>query len=190
MPSATPRTAICGAWKSNDAGQCAQKPGWGTDHPGYGHCKLHGGSSPGGEKAGAKLAMADKARELLGDYQDMTPHQVLLNTVKVAAVRAQMGQERADEFYGTDDEMKWVAVARGLRRDAAQISATAINAGVQERIVRLAERQGEVVAAAFAAAIALADLPDAVYKVVLAEYGRQLNVIEARQVDDPLELTA
>lgn len=186
----TSDSPICGAWKNDGSGQCKAPAGRGTEHTGYGNCMHHGGASPNGEKHGAKLAMADKARELLGEYRDITPHEVLLNTVKVAAVRAQMGQERADEFYGTDDELKWISVARGLRRDAAQIASHAINAGVQERIVRLAERQGEVLAAAFAAAIALADLPDATYKRVLGEYGRQLNVIDARQVDDPLELTA
>ena len=25
---------------------CRQRAGWGTDHPGTGHCKLHGGSAP------------------------------------------------------------------------------------------------------------------------------------------------
>ncbi|NLA83026.1 MAG: hypothetical protein GX854_00550 [Clostridiales bacterium] len=37
---------ICGA-KTKGSGEPCQRPaGWGTDHPGVGKCKLHGGASP------------------------------------------------------------------------------------------------------------------------------------------------
>lgn len=37
---------ICGA-KAKSTGKLCQKPaGWGTDHPGVGKCKLHGGATP------------------------------------------------------------------------------------------------------------------------------------------------
>jgi|GEM_PF-3592948 len=35
--------AICGAKKKQGEGVCQQPAGWGTDHPGEGRCKLHGG---------------------------------------------------------------------------------------------------------------------------------------------------
>ncbi len=39
----------CGA--KNRAGMpCQQKAGWGTDHVGYGRCKLHGGKNSGAPK--------------------------------------------------------------------------------------------------------------------------------------------
>lgn len=38
---------------------CQQAAGWGTDHPGYGRCKLHGGRTPSGRNA-ARRAMAAK----------------------------------------------------------------------------------------------------------------------------------
>lgn len=37
---------ICGA-KTRAGTPCQQKAGWGTDHPGEGKCKLHGGKSTG-----------------------------------------------------------------------------------------------------------------------------------------------
>lgn len=37
---------ICGAKKRQGTGVCTQKAGWGTDHPGSGRCKLHGGAAP------------------------------------------------------------------------------------------------------------------------------------------------
>ena len=37
---------ICGAKKKQNGGHCTRPAGWGTDHPGYGKCKLHGGCVP------------------------------------------------------------------------------------------------------------------------------------------------
>jgi len=45
-----PQGYYCGArtrTESNGSdGTCTQRAGWGTDHPGIGRCKLHGGASP------------------------------------------------------------------------------------------------------------------------------------------------
>lgn len=40
-------TALCGA-KTRRGTLCQQHAGWGTEHPGEGRCKLHGGASPRG----------------------------------------------------------------------------------------------------------------------------------------------
>lgn len=37
----------CGA-KTRSGGKCKRPAGWGTEHPGDGRCKLHGGASPRG----------------------------------------------------------------------------------------------------------------------------------------------
>jgi len=44
----------CGARKHQGAGLCAKPAGWGTSHPGFGSCKLHGGSTPNAAKAAAE----------------------------------------------------------------------------------------------------------------------------------------
>ena len=36
----------CGRPRRRGAGPCTQAAGWGTDHPGEGACKLHGGCTP------------------------------------------------------------------------------------------------------------------------------------------------
>lgn len=43
MAQSDERKAICGARKRNGEGVCQLPAGWGTDHPGTGRCKLHGG---------------------------------------------------------------------------------------------------------------------------------------------------
>lgn len=40
------KRSFCGARKKTGEGHCTQPAGWGTDHPGDGKCKLHGGASP------------------------------------------------------------------------------------------------------------------------------------------------
>lgn len=37
--------AYCGAKKRQGEGNCKRPAGWGTPHVGFGHCKLHGGST-------------------------------------------------------------------------------------------------------------------------------------------------
>lgn len=45
---------LCEA-KNRAGNPCRRPAGWGTDHAGFGHCKLHGGSNPSGKKYAAKL---------------------------------------------------------------------------------------------------------------------------------------
>jgi len=40
-------TGQCGA-RTRSGEPCRQAAGWGTDHPGVGRCKLHGGATPRG----------------------------------------------------------------------------------------------------------------------------------------------
>jgi hypothetical protein len=55
----------CGARKKQSEGTCTRPAGWGTDHPGFGRCKLHGGCAPGprldalNQQAAAELARLD-----------------------------------------------------------------------------------------------------------------------------------
>jgi len=41
-----PQENICGAKTKGDGEPCKRPAGWGTDHPGVGRCKLHGGATP------------------------------------------------------------------------------------------------------------------------------------------------
>lgn len=52
----------CGAKKRQGEGNCTRPAGWGTDHVGFGPCKLHGGCSP----SVAGIVLEAQARELFG----------------------------------------------------------------------------------------------------------------------------
>jgi hypothetical protein len=58
----------CGA-KRKSGGKCNQAAGWGTDHPGSGKCKLHGGASTGPKTKKGKAAVSQNAR-VHGGYID------------------------------------------------------------------------------------------------------------------------
>ena len=88
---------ICGATKHQGGGPCTQKAGWGTDHPGEGRCKLHGGSSliRSGRYSTVKR---ERIRELIAQFEaDDNP----LDTLpELAAARALFQDyiERYDAF--------------------------------------------------------------------------------------------
>lgn len=92
-PSKAPRnTPLCESRLKKDGeptGElCQQIRGWGTTHPGFGHCKRHGGST----KAGKKFAAEQMARELVeeqrrklrlfGGRNVVDPEQVLLEEMQ------------------------------------------------------------------------------------------------------------
>jgi hypothetical protein len=52
--------AKCGA-KTRAGKKCGQAAGWGTDHPGSGKCKLHGGASTGPKSAAGKERISKNA---------------------------------------------------------------------------------------------------------------------------------
>jgi hypothetical protein len=54
----------CGSRKKRDKGYCQTYAGQGTDHPGYGRCKLHGGSNTGPKTAeGKEIVGKNNARK-------------------------------------------------------------------------------------------------------------------------------
>lgn len=53
----------CGAHKRDGSFQdCGQPAGWGTDHPGVGRCKYHGGCTPSHSAHARRLSASTEAR--------------------------------------------------------------------------------------------------------------------------------
>ena len=54
-PNSKAPARLCGATRTKHGGvPCRRPAGWGTDHVGFGSCKLHGGAAPGPSKHAAK----------------------------------------------------------------------------------------------------------------------------------------
>lgn len=146
------RDRHCGAKSRRAQGPCRMPKGFRTPHPGAGNCWLHGGNTPNGTRSAQKEA-AENVLRTLAIPSSVDPVASLFEAVRIASWRElgfrQMLQERR-RLHGRDhleDQRPDVVVV--MHGDAleqkAKIAKMAIDAGLDERIVRLAERQGEVI---------------------------------------------
>lgn len=175
----------CGAKKRQGTGFCTQRAGWGTDHPGVGRCKLHGGKTESHNQA-AEVEVLRQAAQNLGIVPDehVDPGQQMLDLIAEAArnlefYRTLVGQlpthPSADKFTIEDGEPHWERGDPGIyaptrhqsgiptgeakrhilvqmyddeRDRLANFVQVALRAGVEERRVRLAERDATMLQAA------------------------------------------
>ncbi len=195
-PSDQPKnTPLCGSKKKQGSGTCKREAGWGTNHPGTGLCKIHGGSSPGGQLHAAKQEVAIMGREV-----DISPGEGLLLCVRIAAGEVGYCTQRiadltsgeeyeelefekttrfinkdGDESGGIDEtQVKekqlniWIRVRQAGLDRLAKFSKMALDAGVAERQVRIAEQQGALIAG--------------ILRGVLVDLGVDLDSPKTRQV--------
>jgi hypothetical protein len=158
----------CGAKKRQGEGCCRRPAGWGTDHPGTGKCKLHGGAT----RSSRVAAIEEQARQAVITYglpRDIAPTDALLEEVRysaghVAWLREQVAvlearslvwgvteeaEKNATEFAGTDTTRSaamnmWLDLYHKERRYLLDVTKAVIAAGVEERRVKLAEAQGSL----------------------------------------------
>ena len=146
-------TKKCGAQTRNKASggrKCARPAGWGTDHYGIGYCKWHGGSTaPQRRSAYRQMAMADF--EIAHADVKAEPHEALIWCVEQQAKRAvwlqQIDEVQSIEDLGVKDSPANVFsdMLRNATKDLAQYSKMALDAGVDERRVQIAERTGDLI---------------------------------------------
>lgn len=144
----------CGAKKAH-GGFCTLNKGYGTPHPGSGRCKWHGGNTETGKKAAAK-----EAGLLLIKYTDpveIDPTTALLQELYRTAGHVQyLDQQIASWNLDTKKEIppeqaQWMKVHLVERIHMSKVAKLALDAGVAEREIRLAEQQGMILAGAIEA---------------------------------------
>jgi hypothetical protein len=166
----------CGA-RRKSGGTCQYRAGWGTGHPGVGRCKFHGGASPQAEVSGA-VQLARREALVMGGPLDMEPHEALLECIRIAAGEVRYASERIAELEESDAvgpvvstrPLKyekgaesiservfeegapavhiWIEVRHRAMDRLVNYSKIAIAAGIEERRVRIAEQQGNLLAQA------------------------------------------
>lgn len=151
------RRLYCGAKKRQSEGTCERPAGWGTDHPGIGKCKLHGGGTKS-HKTAAKIELARQAVVTYGLPRQIAPDAALLEEVWRTAGHVQwLGElvqladardltQRGEQ--GVVVESVWVDMYRKERAHLVAVAKAAIAAGIAERQVRVAEQQGAILAGA------------------------------------------
>lgn len=159
---------------------CRHLAGARTNHPGYGACWLHGGSLPTNELAAAKQEALDRARSLAAE-REMDPLEAMLWCVRLSAGAVDFYRSMIDEiplledfeqshegneewFSSVQDRLTLIIdglhKAYGEERDRlAKTAEMCVRAGLQERQVSLAERQGDLLAQILIAVLDDLDLP-------------------------------
>jgi hypothetical protein len=140
----------CGA-KTQNGGKCRNPAGFRTEHPNFGNCFKHSGATTNGNKAAARaqvMAMASEA--------DAEPSEVLLKAIRcdwgaVQYVQARLADLNVQILEAESAEDRESAVQQmGLWQQAygdwvdrsAKRAKMALDAGVQERQIRLSEMIG------------------------------------------------
>jgi hypothetical protein len=170
----------CGA-KTRGGGKCKKQKGWGTEHLGTGRCKLHGGNTESGEKSAAK-----EAAVIMGQALDVDPHDALLTCVRIAAgevayCTGEIGTlEKATESTMFGEQLNiWIQVRQKAMLSLAKFSKMALDAGVAERQVQVAERYGEMLATLISGILGDLGLSKAQQKKAPAIVTRHLQALEA-----------
>lgn len=144
---------ICGAKRtgksSSGPGICCKPAGWGTDHVGYGACRLHAGDTPQHNKHAVMLKLMEEA-SFLGDPIDVSPDEALLQEVHRTAGHVhylnaliQFNDALDESVYPLKTLMEWYHAERG---HLVQVSKACLQAGIAERHLQLAEEQGKLLA--------------------------------------------
>src|SRR4051812_30030420 len=155
-----PASRLCGA-RNRQGTDCKRPAGWGTDHPGWGRCKLHGGSTRQGRLVAARLeALAEMPA--FGADVDIEAIDALLFCIRREAGREAWLRLRLQllDPEGIEAIADPAGVCAELHRLEAQsterlarFSKMALDAGVAERRIRLVERQAQALAHAFTTAL-------------------------------------
>jgi hypothetical protein len=141
---------VCDA-KKRGGGLCGLAAGWGTDHPGIGKCKFHGGLAPNHVKAAAKTEL----RRLLGVEKEMNPFEAIMWCIRIRAGEVEWLSQKLGEL----EEKRWIEDTlvgkqfhlfarerQAAMGDLVRFSQIAISMGIAERYVRLAEVYGHTIA--------------------------------------------
>lgn len=184
MSGADPKAGDCGAdTRTKLPGRdefkpCGKSKGWGTNHPGVGRCKLHGGASPQAEVSGVVQLARREAAVMGSPIDNLRPEEALLECIRISGGEVRYASERIaeidpDEAVGPvvttrplkwekgaespDDRVEehggpalhiWIEVRHRAMDRLVNYTKVAIAAGLEERRVRVAEEQGHLLAEA------------------------------------------
>lgn len=191
-----PTDKACNGWRSKQKAYCTKSPGWATWHPGVGRCKLHGGANPDYAAEVYRLRALQEVRRYSLPVK-IDPHTALLNELErtVGVVQFLDFKINTLEHEGPDANMVGpVGGAQGgfpeykpnvywgmwqsERKHLEDVAKACIAAGIEERRVQIAERQGEAIAAVLKAVIGELNIPDSEADKVPALVGKHLRLIQ------------
>lgn len=141
-PQRPPQRPICGATNRRGT-RCEKGRGFGTDHPGTGRCKFHGGSTPNG-KVHAHREKVAATLEALAIPVEGDPLEVLQAAVEAAHGVLLAGREL---LRAGANEQTLKIYLEGIER-AARVAKSAAEAVNLDELVRIREREADILEAA------------------------------------------
>jgi hypothetical protein len=192
MQPATAKQPIryCGA-RNRDGTACKRRAGWGTPYT-YGRCSYHGGATPSGRAQAAREAARDVTAESgLHVPLDVSPIDSLLHVVRLTAGQldhatrkvGELGENLAD---AQGRPVFWVTYQTECARRLAGFSKMALDAGVAERQVRLAERVGALLSGAMEDVLNHLGITDPAQRSEVVDlYSSKIMLLEAGDPDGP-----
>lgn len=157
----------CNATLTRKKKLCEKEAGWGTWHPGVGRCKLHGGANPDYtaevERLRAKQAVhryglpseIDPQEALIDELSRTYGHvrwlQIMVDQIEEDDLTGPVGTSGASEgkhYHPRYEPNVILKMYKEERRHYVAIAKACVEAGIEERRVRLAEEQGQLIATA------------------------------------------
>src|SRR4051795_11545873 len=175
--------AVCGApRRQGDRAPCRRPAGWGTDHLGRGPCKFHGGRLPNIMQKYARERALEEAVAFGGaiDVDPITLLSAMVHRCAAVASWLRLKIESLDESELIIDGRPsvWVRLEAEWVDRATRSAKTALDAGVAELQIRIAERTGARIAAALDDAVAPLELSTEERSAMVQRFVRALTVLE------------
>lgn len=144
---------LCGAKKKNGE-ECRAFAGQGTDHPGIGKCKYHGGSTPSHQTNAAKQE-AERRMMTMGAPMNITPAAALMGVLRATAGHVAWLANEVASLGSLDgpDAANLTRLYAEERDRLTRVGAACLSAGIGKAEVELAEAQTEAMAKAINAAM-------------------------------------
>jgi hypothetical protein len=180
--------APCGAKKTNGSGLCGHAAGWGTDHPGFGRCKLHGGSVPNGIKAASEAEGRYLLGQLIPDREPVDDPTAELRRVGAIVLTwmeaCQETIEHLKDFRYQDDKggeqlRSEIPVFERAMDRATVLLATLAKLGLDEREVAVSEAKAQMMLRALEAGLAENGIIGPQATAVKQATGRHLRLVRA-----------
>jgi hypothetical protein len=160
-PDQRDRHDLCGARKKN-GDICRAFAGQGTDHPGYGRCKFHTGSTPNQKKHAIKLEAQRRMVTLGEPIEGLTAPDALFGLLAATAghVAWLHSEVKRLDNLGEHEAQVVIRLYDSERDRLARIGEACIRAGIAETQVRVMQAQLELLGRALvnaASAIGLSE---------------------------------
>jgi hypothetical protein len=178
---------LCGAAKRQGTGRCTRPAGWGTQHPGFGTCKFHGGCTPSSSKAAAEQETRYLLGQLVPDREPVEDPAAELRRIASLALTwmeacgsaiADLKNFRFLDAKGAEQLRSEIPMFERSMERAANLVAVIARLGLDEREVAVSEAKAQMLLRALEAGLAEHGITGPQAAAIKQATGRHLRLIK------------